>query len=146
MSDEPEASPYSKPLPEPNEVTRPFWEAARQHRLCLQRSKTTGKYVFYPRIRSPFGAGDELEWVDVSGRGTVYSFTVARRPTAAQWAPDVPYAIAIVELDEGPHMTANIVGCDAGTVKIGMRVVADFADVTPEVTLVQFRPADPLPG
>ena len=143
MSSEPVAAPYAKPLPEPNEVTRPFWEAARQHRLSMQRSKKTGKYIFYPRIISPFGADDELEWVGVSGRGTVYSFTIARRATAPQWTPEVPYAIAIVALDEGPHMTANIVGCDPAAVKIGMPVVAVFADVTPEVTLVQFRPADP---
>lgn len=134
------SQPYAKPLPEPNAATRPFWDAAREHRLLIQRSKRTGKYVFYPRLVSPFGTDDVLEWTEVSGRGSVYSYTVARRPTGPQWADDGAYVIAIVELDEGPHLTANIVGCDPGSVRIGMPVEVSFDDVTPEVTLVQFRP------
>jgi len=134
-------APYTRPLPDPTSATQPFWDAARQHRLVIQRSKKTGHYVFYPRNVSPFGAGDELEWVEVSGRGTVYSYTVARRPTAPQWADEGPYVIAIVELAEGPHLTANVVDCPPDDVKIGMPVVATYQDVTPDVTPVQFRPA-----
>jgi len=134
-------SAYIKPLPEPGPVTQLFWDAAREGRLCIQRSKNTGKYVFYPRAVSPFGPNDELEWADVSGRGTVYSYTVARRPTAPQWANEGPLIIAIVELEEGPRMTANILGCAPEDVAIGMAVTASFEAVTPEVTLVQFRPA-----
>lgn len=132
---------YGKPLPEPNAVTQPFWDAAKEHRLLLQRSKSTGQYVYYPRAVSPFGPDDVLEWSEVSGRGTVYSYTVANRPTGPQWTDDVPYVIAIVELEEGPHMTANILGCPPSDVRIGMPVAASFEDVTSEVTLVQFRPA-----
>ena len=132
--------PYMKPLPEPTDVSRPFWEAAKRHQLLIQRSKQTGKYVFYPRAVSPFAPGDSLEWVEVSGRASVYSYTVARRATAPQWSGDEPYVIAIVELEEGPHMTANILGCPPGDVRIGMPLMASFEDVTPEVTLVQFRP------
>jgi len=134
------AAPYTRPLPAPSAVSQPFWDAAQGHRLVIQRSKKTGKYVFYPRLVSPFGTDDELEWTEVSGRGTVYSYTVARRPTAPQWAAEGPYVIAIVELGEGPHMTANIIGCDPDSVRCGMTVEAAFVDVTPEVTLVQFRP------
>lgn len=135
-----EAAAYMKPLPEPTAVSLPFWDAAKEHRLVLQRSKKTGKYLYYPRAVSPWGPGDELEWGEVSGRGKVFSYTIAWRPTAPQWANDVPYVIAIVELDEGPRMTANIIGCAPEDVRIGMLVVASFEDVTPEVTLVQFRP------
>jgi uncharacterized OB-fold protein len=135
------AMPYTKPLPEPTDVSRPFWDAAKEHRLVIQRSRKTGKFVFYPRAVSPFGRGDELEWVEVSGRGRVYSYTIARRPTGPQWAGDVPYVIAIVELDEGVHLTANIVDCDPESVRVDMPVEVTFHDVTPEVTLPQFRPA-----
>jgi len=131
---------YLKPLPEPTDVSRPFWDAAKRHQLMIQRSKQTGKYVFYPRAVSPFAPGDALEWVQVSGRASVYSYTVARRATAPQWSGDEPYVIAIVELEEGPHMTANILGCPVGDVRIGMPLQVSFEDVTPEVTLVQFRP------
>jgi uncharacterized OB-fold protein len=133
---------YTKPLPEPTPATQPFWDAAREHRLVIQRSKKTGKYVFYPRLVSPFGTDDVLEWTEVSGRGTVYSYTVARRPTGPQWAGEPPYVIAIVQLAEGPHMTTNIVGCAPEDVRIGMPVKATFEDVTPEVTLVMFRPVE----
>ena len=135
------SSPYTKPLPDPGPVTQPFWDAAREHRLRIQRSKKTGRYVYYPRAVSPFGADDRLEWVDVSGHGTIWSYTVARRATAPQWEEDVPYVIAIVELAEGPHMTANIIDCDPNSVRVGMQVEATFVDVTEQVTLVQFRPA-----
>jgi uncharacterized OB-fold protein len=132
---------YAKPLPEPTPVSQPFWDAAREHKLVLQRSKKTGRFVYYPRSVSPFGPDDELEWTGVSGRGTVYSYTVARRPTAPQWANEGPLIIVIVQLAEGPHLTANLLGCAPEDVRIGMSVVASFEDVTPEVTLVQFRPA-----
>ncbi|MFQ5382400.1 MAG: Zn-ribbon domain-containing OB-fold protein [Dehalococcoidia bacterium] len=135
----PEAT-YRKPLPSPNDTSRPFWDGLQQGRLLIQLSKTTGNHVFYPREASPFGAGDELEWVEASGRGTVYAFTIARRPPAAPWADDVPYVYAIVELAEGPRLTTNIVECDPESVAIGMAVEASFDHVTPEVTLLKFKP------
>lgn len=134
---------YAKPLPEPNAVSKRYWDAAKEHRLVLQRSQKTGRYVFYPRAISPFGADDTLEWVEVCGRGTVYSYTVARRATAPQWNGDEPYVIAIVALEEGVHMTANIIDCDPDTVRIGLPVEVAFVDVTPDVTLVQWRPREP---
>lgn len=136
-----EAPAYHKPLPDPTPATQPFWDALREHKLKLQRSKKTGKVIYYPRSVSPYGPKDELEWVECSGKGTVYSFTIARRPTAPQWGDDGPYAIAIVEIEEGARLTANVIGCPPESVKIGMRVKAVFQDVTPEVTLLQFEPA-----
>ena len=132
---------YTKPLPEPNPVTKPFWDAAREHRLLIQRSLKTGRHIFYPRAISPYGAGDSLEWVQASGKGTVYSFTVARRPTSPQWGSEPPYVIAVVELAEGVHMTGNVVDCNPDDVRVGMAIEAAYVDVTPEVTLVQWRPA-----
>ena len=139
--EEPAKTPYVKPLPEPTPVSQPFWDAAREGKLLIQRSRKTGKPVFYPRSVSPYGPGDELEWFEASGRGTVYTYTEARRPTAPQWANDAPYVIAVVELEEGARMTTNIVGCAPDEVRIGMPVVAVFDAVTPETTLVKFRPA-----
>jgi uncharacterized protein len=136
-----EAAPYLKPLPEPTPATQPFWDALREHKLKLQRSKKTGKVIYYPRLVSPHGPKDELTWVECSGKGTVYSFTIARRPTAPQWGADGDYTIAIVELDEGARLTANILNCPPEAVKVGMKVTAVFVDVTPEYTLLQFEPA-----
>jgi uncharacterized OB-fold protein len=136
-----ETTRYNKPLPDPTPATQPFWDALREHKLRLQRSKKAKKAIYYPRNVSPYGPKDELEWVECSGKGTVYSFTIARRPTAPQWNDDGDYAIAIVEIDEGARLTANIVNCPPEAVRIGMKVKAYFQDVTPEVTLLQFEPA-----
>ena len=102
--------------------------------------KADGTYFWYPRALAPTTLEGGWEWAEVSGRGTVYSFTIDRRGTAAAFANDVPYVIAIVELEEGPHFTSNITGCPVETVHIGMPVQAVFEPANAEVTLVKFRP------
>lgn len=129
-------------LPEPTPVTKPFWEAAHKHVLSIQRCMDCRMHVFYPRGLCPGCGSDALEWVQASGKGTVYSFTIARRPTARELADKVPYVIAIVELDEGPHMASNVVDCDVESVRVGQPVQAVFEDVSDEITLVHFRPFD----
>jgi uncharacterized OB-fold protein len=129
-----------KPLPSPTPISKPFWDAARQHRLSLQQCQSCKGYVFYPRPICPHCGSADLKWTDVSGRATLYSFTVARRPTMRAFEPDVPYVIAIVDLEEGPRMTSNVVGCPIEEVRIGMPLEAVFDDVSDEITLVKFRP------
>jgi len=134
-------SAWAGPIPRPSAVSQPYWDGAKQHRLVIQRSQKTGAYVFYPRAVSPFGADDTLEWVEVSGRGHVHACAIARTPTAAHLGVDGPYVIAIVQLEEGPHMTANIIDCDPETIHPGTPVEAAYIPITEEITLVQFRPA-----
>jgi uncharacterized OB-fold protein len=131
-------SEYIKPLPKPSPTSRPFWEAARRHELSLQRCAGCGAFIYYPRELCPHCFSDRLSWERVSGRGKVYSYTVVRRASSRAFAE--PYVLAIVELEEGPRMTTNI---DAApeSVKVGMPVVVHFDDVTPEQTLVKFKPA-----
>jgi uncharacterized OB-fold protein len=133
---------YVKPLPQPTSLTQPFWGAAKQHRLSLQRCSTCSQFIYYPRAVCPHCGGATLAWTDVSGKGIVYSYTVARRPTARAFEPDVPYVIAIVELAEGPHLTTNIIDCLPDDVRVGMAVEVAFDDVTEDVTLVKFRPME----
>jgi uncharacterized OB-fold protein len=132
-------SEYHKPLPKPTPTSRPFWEAARRHELSLQRCAACKAYIYYPRERCPHCFSDRLAWERVSGRGKVYSYTVVRRASSRSFA-DQPYVLAIVELDEGPRMTSNIVAVPE-SVKVGMPVVVQFDNVTPEHTLVKFKPA-----
>jgi uncharacterized OB-fold protein len=132
-------SEYHKPLPKSTPTSRPFWEAARRHELSLQRCAACKAYIYYPRERCPHCFSDRLAWERVSGRGKVYSYTVVRRASSRSFA-DQPYVLAIVELDEGPRMTSNIVAAPE-SVKVGMPVVVQFDDVTPEHTLVKFKPA-----
>ena len=132
---------YKKPLPRPTPASMPFWAAAKRHELQIQRCGSCGAHIFYPREVCPECLASELQWVKVSGKGTVYSFTIAQQATHHAFTEEVPYVIAIVELDEGPRLTTNIAGCKPEEVRVGMQVTATFDDVTPEVTLVKFRPA-----
>ena len=134
-------SEYDKPLPNPSTQSQPFWEAARGHQLQMQRCGSCGEVLFYPRVICPECWADDLEWETLSGRGVVYTYTVAQHPTHPKFAAEVPYAIAVVELEEGPRITTSIVGCEPEAIEIGMLVVAVYDDVTPDVTLVKFRPA-----
>ena len=128
------------PVPKPNPTTQPFWDGTKQRKLMIQRDRSTGKAFFYPRALAPGTLSDDIEWFEASGRGTVYSFTVDRRGTAPAFVSKAPYVIAIVELEEGPHMTTNIVECEIEDVRIGMPVEAVYEDVSDAITLVKFRP------
>ena len=131
-------SEYFKPLPKPTPTSRPFWDAAKRHELTIQRCGACKSYVYYPRDRCPKCFADQLEWQRVSGRGRVYSYTVVRRASARSFG-DAPYVLAIVELDEVPRMTSNIVA-PPEKVRVDMPVEVFFDDVTPDRTLVKFKP------
>ena len=134
---------YRKPLPHLTATNRPFWEGARQHLLRVQRCGDCGEHIFFPRPFCLNCYSPNLDWVEISGRGKVYSFTIVHRPTVRGFDQDAPYIYAVVDLDEGPRMVTNIVGCPNDEVKVGMPVVADFEDITPEIALVKFRRSGP---
>lgn len=133
----------SKPLPRPisPEVTRPFWEAAKRHELVMPRCTTCDHLFFYPRSECPRCLSSHLEWVRVSGRGRLHTYTIVYQPANAAFRDDTPYIYAVVQLDEGPRMVSNVVQCDLDAVKVDMPLEAIFDDVTPECTLVKFKPA-----
>lgn len=133
-------SEYRKPLPRPTPISAGYWRGAKAHQLRLQRCRDCGQHIFYPRSLCPYCLSHHLEWVTASGKGKVYSYTVVRRAAHPAFQEDVPYVLAIVELEEGPRMTTNIVGCDPQEVRVEMAVEAVFDDVTAEVTLVKFKP------
>lgn len=115
-----------RPAPPISELTRPYWDAAREGRLELQRCSACGLHLFTPRPVCSGCGSDDLGWVPVSGRGAVYTFTVAHRPPHPVFAGQVPLVVAVVELDEGPRLTTNIVHCDPTDVEIGMSVEVTF--------------------
>ena len=137
------AEEYKKPLPTPTAISQPFWDAAKQHKLMYQRCTVCGTRVFYPRDICPgpncFGI-QTLEWIEASGKGWVYSFTISYQPQHPGFADDVPYVLAIIELDEGVRMNSNVVNVDPKEVKIGQRVEVVYDDVTPDFTLPKFQP------
>lgn len=127
-----------RPLPRRTPISAPFFDAARQHRLMLQRCPRDGVF-FYPRTRCPSCLGDDWEWQTMSGSGVVYSFTIDRVGHDPAQRSRLPLVVAIVELEEGPRMTSNVVGCEVDRVEVGMQVRVDFEDIDGE-SLVVFRP------
>jgi uncharacterized OB-fold protein len=129
---------YEKPRPVIDPGSEPFWSAAKQHRLSIPRCKACNRHHFYPRELCPHCHSDELEWTDVSGRGEIYSYTIARKPAGPAFAADVPYVVAMIALDEGPRMLTNIITADVDSVRIGDRVRVKFDDVAADLTLPKF--------
>lgn len=131
----------SPPLPVPvaNADSQPYWNAARERRLVIRKCKACGSLHFMPRHLCPICWSDQLEWIDAKGTGTVHSFTVIRRASSPAFAPKTPYVVALIDLDEGPRMTANVLGEDALSVRIGDRVKVTFEDRGGGAMLPQFN-------
>lgn len=127
-----------KPLPTIDPSSRPFWEAAKAHRLAIQHCEDCGAYIFYPRTTCTTCSSDRLEWTESSGEGFVYSYTISYRPAGTGFKEDVPYVVAVIELKEGPRLLSNIVTDDLESVTIGSEVRVVFDDVTDEITLPKF--------
>jgi uncharacterized protein len=117
--------------------TATYFQHLSDGRFMIQRSPSTGEWVFYPRMIAPISGATDMEWLEPSGMGTVYAATVKRvKPPA----PSV--SIVIVELDEGPRLMTHVQGIDADQVRIGMRVRAKIVPGPDEVNIVVFEPED----
>ena len=127
------------PLPRPTALSRPHWDGCKAGVLRVQRCCDCGHFVFIPQPLCTRCHADALEWVASSGRGTVYSFTVVHRPPRPAF--EVPYVVAIVELEEGWHMLSNLVECQPDDVCVGMPVEVVFRPMSETITLPYFRPA-----
>ena len=129
----------SKPTPLPNPETQAFWDACLREELTVQLCGQCANKQHYPRALCHACGSKELSQVAVTGKGTIASFTVNRVPVSSHYAQDVPYAVALVNLDEGVTMMANVTHCDPETLQIGQRVHAHF-ETRGEIKLPQFRP------
>ena len=136
---------YKKQLPSITASNRPFWEAARRHELVVYRCAGCGAC-------NTSGAGcvacdgPEMAWSRAGGRGQVFTFCVYRQAFHPAWQGDIPYNVAYVELDEGPLLITNIVGCRNEDIYIGMPVEVVFEDINDEISLPKFRPARETDG
>ncbi len=127
------------PVPEPNADSRPYWDAAREGRLVVRQCRACGQRHFMPRGQCPACWSDDLEWIDCSGFGTVYSLSTVHRAPTPDFAGIAPYVVALIDLDEGPRMFANIVGAGARDASIGERVQVAFERRGESMALPQFR-------
>jgi len=121
-------------------VSAPFWEGCARGELLIQRCPACGHRQFYPRAMCTACAATP-EWETASGRGTVHTFTVIRQNHAKPFRDLLPYAVAVVELDEGPRMMGNVVGCPIDDVAVGMPVEVHFDAAGDDLAIPYWRPA-----
>jgi uncharacterized OB-fold protein len=140
MSDATASAP-ARPEPPQSDEARPFWDATRDRTLLLQWCVECEQVVFYPRVVCPHCLGNRLEWRPAKGTGQVYAVTVEHRPQDPRFASRAPYAVALVELDEGARLMTNIVDCDPNAVVVGMRVVVTWEPLSDGRHLPIFVPA-----
>lgn len=129
--------PIAPPRPRPTPVSAPFWDALAEDRLVLQRCGRCSAWAHYPRLRCPRCLSQEMGWQEVPAQGTVYAMTVARVPTAAPFAGQVPQAIAVVELANGVRITTTIIGAE-DLLPVGTPVKGVYEHGPDGVTLLRF--------
>ncbi len=128
-----------RPLPEITSLTAPFWSAARSHRLVVQRCQACGAYRFPPEFACSACGSPQATWVPMSGRASLYSWTVVYPPLLPYFSERAPWQVAAVELEEGPRMVTNLIDVPIDQYRIGMPLEAAFEDMSEEITLVVFR-------
>ena len=131
-------------MPVKTPTTAPFWDAlaATPHRHPVL--SVVAEPTFSTRASAPRTLADDLEWREISGLGTLYTYTVAHRPVSPHFADAVPQLLAIVEWDEGPRFSTEMVNVEPDDLEVGMRVRPVFFDYPEhDVTMLRYEPADP---
>lgn len=131
---------YTKPLPVPTEEDGPFWAAAREHRLVLPRCRRCGHTWFPPYSRCDRCLSNDREWIEASGRGEVFGYTIFERSYLRAFNDVLPYNVVLVQLEEGPLLYSNLVDVDNDEIRAGLAVRVVFDNVTDDVTLPKFTP------
>lgn len=133
----------NKPMPVPTEISAPFWDGLRAGRLSLQRCNSCGHWIFFPRRHCDKCWSHDVEWREVSGTGTLYTYTLTRIPTLPDFADEMPQKMAVVELDEGVRINTTLVGLAEDEIAVGMRVKPVFDKVKADgTTLLRFTGID----
>ena len=132
---------YRPHLPIPDAETEPYWAGARAGKLMLKRCKACDRPFFYPRSHCPRCWSSDTDWMQASGRGTIYSFTVISHHDVRPFKDWIPYVVALVELAEGPRLVTHIVGVEPAAVQVGQPVEVVFERIDDAITLPKFRPA-----
>lgn len=129
-------------IPPTTALTAAYWEAAQRGEFVIQQCPGCGLRPFPPRAHCPDCGEADLTWQPLSGRGTIYTYTVAHRAPHPVFSEQCPLVIAVVELTEGPRLITNIIGCDPTAVSVGMAVQVDFDPIDDsDLVLPVFRPA-----
>jgi uncharacterized OB-fold protein len=128
-----------KPLPRITPDNAEFWAGCRRHELVLPVCGECGRAHLPPGPVCPFCFSDAILWRKAAGTGMITSFTIVHKAWFPAFDAEIPYNVVQVELDEGPRLTANVVGAPNEAIAVGRKVRVVFDDVTPDVTLPRFR-------
>lgn len=131
---------YQKPLPQPNADDRFFWDGCREHRLLFQKCLNCGLVRWPPSIICSNCHSHDTELVQATGKGTVYTYAVYHQAYHPGFDGEVPYATAVIRLEEGPHFLSNLISCEPHEIECDMPVEVVWEDITGEFSLPKFRP------
>jgi uncharacterized OB-fold protein len=131
---------WKRPIPAPDALERPFFEAAARGELLYQRCPKCGHVQFYPRAVCTACGGDP-EWAQAAGRGAVHTYTVVRQNGVPPFKDELPYVVAMVELPEGVRMMGNVTGCAPDEVGVGLALEAYAVEFEPGLAVPFWRPA-----
>ena len=130
---------YKKPLPVIAKWNAPYWQAAKRHEFVAQQCRNCGYIHLPPGPVCTNCLSADQDWVPLSGRGTIYSYGVYYQRWHEGFADDIPYNVALIDLEEGPQIISQIMGCENDELDCGLAVEVVFEDVTSEVSLPKFR-------
>ncbi|HEY1349807.1 MAG TPA: OB-fold domain-containing protein [Ktedonobacteraceae bacterium] len=136
-----EARGYQKPIPVPDEASLPFFQGACEHRLMIQRCAVCGTAHWPVRLRCSVCFRTDIAWVEASGKGTLYTFSLVHQVVHPGFASEVPYTLAEVDLQEGLRIISTVIECPPARLHIGMPLDVTFIDINDEISLPAFRPA-----
>ena len=129
-----------KPVPVPDDLSAPFFEGARQGTLMIQRCTACGAHLAPGTRACTECLSEALAWVRASGRGTVFTFGVMHQRYHPAFSDEIPYNVAVVELEEGPRLNTNLVEVRNEDIRVGMAVAVTFERLTDDVSIPKFRP------
>jgi uncharacterized OB-fold protein len=129
-----------RPLPFVTDESRPFWDGCREEKLMLQYCNACQRHQFYPRLYCMHCGSQKVRWVEASGRGVIYSYTIIRQNKSPDFVNEVPYNVAIIQLEEGPRMMSNIIAIDPAELRVDLPVTVVFDPVSDTISLPRFRP------
>lgn len=132
----------AKPLPVITDLTRPFWAAAKNGKLVLQKCRRCATFNFHPKPWCIECGSRELVWTDAKPFGTVYSHTVSYTVAmnSPAWEAELPLVMCLIDLDDGARMYGQVTDCAPEDIRIGMRVEVHFQDISTEAGIPKFRP------
>ena len=132
---------HNRPLPSITLESAPYWDGLRQGKLLLQRCSSCGKFRHYPRLVCDTCHSMKVDWVESTGQGEIYSWTIAHQAFHESFKADIPYVLAIAILREGVRVQARLNGVAHADIRVGLPVVAKFEKITDDLTLLALVPS-----